>query len=200
MCCGITSIISCAQGYTYDGRNCVYTSSGGSSYNCNIGFTWNGVSCVPGVGSNCDSGFYWNGQKCILLVNNNGSLSGVPGAATYPICSAGSYWHPASSMCITGTTGSGPNGCQSSTIWNGVGCSAAGGYHQCDSGSYWTGSNCARMQIKIQTTCSSSQYWNGNGCQNMQGVGVQSCASGSYYYKPYSNCLKQVWCISKPIL
>jgi hypothetical protein len=48
------------------------------------------------------------------------------------------------------------------------------------------------MQIKIQTTCSSSQYWNGNGCQNMQGVGVQSCASGSFYYKPYSNCLKQV--------
>jgi hypothetical protein len=145
MCCGIQSIITCAQGFTYDGQNCVYTSKGGSTYNCNNGFVWNGVSCVPGTGSSCDSGFYWNGLRCILLTSQTGSLNGNPGASSYPICSSGSYWHPASSMCISGSITSGAHMCSSGTIWNGVGCSIAGGYNQCNSGSYWTGSSCARM-------------------------------------------------------
>lgn len=68
MCSVLSNLITCAQGYTYDGHTCVYTSSSGSTYNCNNGFIWNGVSCISGVGSNCDTGSYWNGLQCVRLI------------------------------------------------------------------------------------------------------------------------------------
>lgn len=196
-CCGVPSVISCAQGYVYDGKTCVYTSKGGSTYNCNDGYIWNGVSCVPGNGMNCESGYYWNGLRCVLLISTSGSISGSSGVSTtvvggsYPICEGSNYWHPASGMCISGYPSSGAGSCVGNTVWNGVGCSAIGGYNQCSSGQYWCGSSCLQLSIRVQTTCRNQQYWDGSICCDMVGSGSQKCASGSFYYKPYSNCLKQ---------
>lgn len=205
LCCvGVPNIISCAAGYTYDGTTCVFTCTKSVVYNCSNGYAWNGVSCVQGNGQSCQQGQYWNGLLCVAIVVNvntntntnvnvnvNVNVNGGQSGSSYPICTSGCYWHPPSGMCVSGSPSVGPSYCPPNTIWNGVGCSQTGGYNQCSSGKYWNGNICVSITIQMQTTCGTNQYWDGATCRGMAGVGVQSCSSGCYYFKPYSNCLRQ---------
>lgn len=95
---------------------------------------------VTNTGSSSSSGYIsGTGSGSITTTHNTQGSS-------YPICSAGTYWQPASSMCISGnpsSTFSNTSGsCSQGLTWNGVGCSANGGSNNCAAGSYWNGNSC----------------------------------------------------------
>jgi hypothetical protein len=120
--------------------------------------------------------------------------------STYPVCSPGTYWQPASSMCISGspssssttTTVTTSGSCPSGTTWNGVGCSSNGGLGNCAAGSYWNGNSCITPSSGLGSLCPDSQYWNGARCSNLVGTGSQTCNEGYYFFLPSKSCLVQM--------